>query len=71
VVRLLRVFTKDALIVGLWSLINMASLQFYNATKFTEKGSERIRIILEEAKNTLVDEGFSRLSFRGVAKRRG
>ena len=36
----------------------MASLQFYNTNKFTEKGSERIRIILEEAKNTLVDEGF-------------
>ena len=49
----------------------MASLQFYNTNKFTEKGSERIRLILEEAKNTLVDDGFSKLSFRGVAKRAG
>ena len=30
----------------------------------TEKGNERIRSILEEAKNALVDEGFSGLSFR-------
>src|SRR6516162_5476846 len=49
----------------------MANLQLGNTNKFTEKGSERVRIILEEAKNTLVDEGFSRLSFRSVAKRAG
>jgi AcrR family transcriptional regulator len=47
----------------------MANVQLLAASKFTEKGSERIRIILEEAKNTLVDEGFSGLSFRNVAKR--
>jgi hypothetical protein len=40
----------------------MANLQFQTPNSFTEKGSERIRIILEEAKNTLVDEGFSGLS---------
>jgi len=49
----------------------MANLQLFNANKFTEKGSERVRIILEEAKNTLVYEGFSGLSFRSVAKRAG
>ena len=49
----------------------MANLQFQTPNSFTEKGSERIRIILEEAKNTLVDEGFSGLSFRNVAKRAG
>src|SRR6476660_10588345 len=54
----------------LGSLMEMANLQL-QTPKFTEKGSERIRIILEEAKNTLVDEGFSKLSFRGVAKRAG
>ena len=37
----------------------------------TEKGNERIRSILEEAKNALVDEGFSGLSFRTIAKRAG
>ena len=37
----------------------------------TEKGNERIRSILEEAKNALVEEGFSGLSFRTVAKRAG
>jgi AcrR family transcriptional regulator len=35
----------------------------------TEKGNERIRSILEEAKSALVEEGFSGLSFRTVAKR--
>ena len=49
----------------------MANFQLFNTNKFTEKGSERIRMILEEAKNTLVDEGFSGLSFRNVAKRAG
>jgi AcrR family transcriptional regulator len=49
----------------------MANLQSLTANKFTEKGSDRIRVILEEAKNTLVDEGFSELSFRNVAKRAG
>jgi AcrR family transcriptional regulator len=49
----------------------MTNLQLLTADKFTEKGGERIRIILEEAKNTLVDEGFSGLSFRSVAKRAG
>ena len=43
--------------------------QFVTVNKLTEKGTERFRIILEEAKNTLVDEGFSGLSFRNVAKR--
>ena len=47
----------------------MANLQLLTANKFTEMGSDRIRVILEEAKNTLVDEGFSELSFRNVAKR--
>jgi AcrR family transcriptional regulator len=47
----------------------MANFQLFNTSKFTEKGSERVRIILEEGKNTLVDEGFSGLSFRNVAKR--
>jgi hypothetical protein len=42
----------------------MTNLQLLTTDKFTEKGGERIRIILEEAKNTLVDEGFSGLSFR-------
>jgi len=37
----------------------------------TEKGNERIRSILEEAKNALVEEGFSGLSFRTIAKRAG
>jgi AcrR family transcriptional regulator len=37
----------------------------------TEKGSERIRSILEEAKNALVEDGFSGLSFRTIAKRAG
>ena len=37
----------------------------------TEKGNERIRSFLEEAKNALVDEGFSGLSFRTNAKRAG
>jgi AcrR family transcriptional regulator len=37
----------------------------------TEKGSERIRSIPEEAKNALVEEGFSGLSFRTIAKRAG
>ena len=45
--------------------------QFVTVNKLTEKGTERIRVILEEAKNTLVDEGFSGLSFRNVAKRAG
>jgi AcrR family transcriptional regulator len=50
----------------------MANLQHFLAVNgLTEKGSERIRVILEEAKNTLVDEGFSGLSFRNVAKRAG
>jgi AcrR family transcriptional regulator len=49
----------------------MANFQLFNTSKFTEKGSERVRIILEEGKNTLVDEGFSGLSFRNVAKRAG
>jgi AcrR family transcriptional regulator len=50
----------------------MANLQqFLTVNKLTEKGSERIRVILEEAKNILVDEGFSGLSFRNVAKRAG
>jgi AcrR family transcriptional regulator len=47
----------------------MANFQAVNTSKFTEKGSERVRIILEEGKNTLVDEGFSGLSFRNIAKR--
>jgi AcrR family transcriptional regulator len=37
----------------------------------TEKGNERIRSILEQAKNALVEEGFSGLSFRAIAKRAG
>jgi AcrR family transcriptional regulator len=45
--------------------------QFVSVNRLTEKGTERIRIILEEAKNTLVDEGFSGLSFRTIAKRAG
>jgi AcrR family transcriptional regulator len=49
----------------------MANLQSLPTNRFTDKGSERIRIILEEAKNTLVDEGFSGLSFRTIAKRAG
>jgi AcrR family transcriptional regulator len=49
----------------------MANLQSLPTNKFTDKGSERVRIILEEAKNTLVDEGFSGLSFRTIAKRVG
>jgi AcrR family transcriptional regulator len=47
----------------------MHNLQFPATNKVTEKGTERIRLILEEAKNTLVDEGFSGLSFRNIAKR--
>jgi AcrR family transcriptional regulator len=47
----------------------MANFQLFNTSKFTEKGSERVRMILEEGKNTLVDEGFSGLSFRNIAKR--
>jgi AcrR family transcriptional regulator len=49
----------------------MHNVQFLTANKVTEKGTERIRLILEEAKNTLVDEGFSGLSFRTIAKRAG
>ncbi len=37
----------------------------------TEKGNDRIRSILEEAKNVLVQKGFSGLSFRTIAKRAG
>jgi AcrR family transcriptional regulator len=40
-------------------------------TGATEKGNERIRSILEEAKTALVEEGFSGLSFRTIAKRAG
>jgi AcrR family transcriptional regulator len=35
----------------------------------TGKGRERVAIILEEAKNIVVEEGFSGLSFRSIAKR--
>ena len=49
----------------------MHNFQSPTANKVSEKGTERIRSILEEAKNTLVDEGFSGLSFRNVAKRAG
>ena len=49
----------------------MHDVQFLTANKVTGKGTERIRLILEEAKNTLVDEGFAGLSFRTVAKRAG
>lgn len=37
----------------------------------TGKGNARVRAILEEAKNILVDEGFAELSFRTLAKRCG
>ncbi len=37
----------------------------------TDKGGERIASILEDAKNIVVEEGFSALSFRAVAKRAG
>jgi AcrR family transcriptional regulator len=60
------------MIVRPGSFIEMTNLQHLLAANgLTEKGSERIRLILEEAKNTLVDEGFSGLSFRNVAKRAG
>ncbi len=37
----------------------------------TGKGGERIATILEDAKNIVVEEGFSALSFRAIAKRTG
>ncbi|RUM20514.1 TetR/AcrR family transcriptional regulator [Rhizobium vallis] len=37
----------------------------------TGKGNARVRAILEEAKNILVEEGFAELSFRTLAKRCG
>ncbi|WP_020174686.1 TetR/AcrR family transcriptional regulator [Methyloferula stellata] len=37
----------------------------------TDKGGERIAMILEDAKNIVVEEGFSALSFRAIAKRTG
>jgi AcrR family transcriptional regulator len=37
----------------------------------TDKGGERIAAILEDAKNIVVEEGFSALSFRAIAKRTG
>jgi AcrR family transcriptional regulator len=46
----------------------MQNFSVLHTNKVTEKGNERIRSILEEAKNTLVEEGFSALSFRNVAK---
>jgi AcrR family transcriptional regulator len=49
----------------------MQHFSVLSTNKVTEKGNERIRAILEEAKNTLVEEGFSALSFRNVAKRVG
>jgi AcrR family transcriptional regulator len=49
----------------------MQHFSVLSTSKVTEKGNERIRAILEEAKNTLVEEGFSALSFRNVAKRVG
>jgi AcrR family transcriptional regulator len=49
----------------------MHNLSVLAPSKVTDKGNERIRLILEEAKNTLVLDGFSALSFRNVAKRAG
>ena len=37
----------------------------------TDKGHARMRAILEEAKNILVEEGFAELSFRSIAQRVG
>lgn len=37
----------------------------------TDKGNARVRAILEEAKNILVEDGFAELSFRTIAKRAG
>jgi AcrR family transcriptional regulator len=37
----------------------------------TDKGGERMALILESAKNIIVEEGFSALSFRAIAKRTG
>jgi AcrR family transcriptional regulator len=56
---------------GIGVQIEMHNFQFLTTSKVTEKGTERIRLILEEAKNTLVDEGFAGLSFRNIAKRAG
>jgi AcrR family transcriptional regulator len=49
----------------------MQNVSALSTNKITEKGNERIRNILEEAKNTLVEEGFSALSYRNIAKRAG
>src|ERR1700751_3825908 len=49
----------------------MQNFSVIPTNKITEKGNERIRSILEEAKNTLVEGGFPALSFRNVAKRAG
>jgi AcrR family transcriptional regulator len=38
---------------------------------FTSKGSERAVVILESAKDVLVEEGFAALSYREVARRTG
>jgi AcrR family transcriptional regulator len=62
---------EPSALAGPGELIEMHDVQFLTANKVTEKGTERIRLILEEAKNTLVDEGFAGLSFRTVAKRAG
>jgi hypothetical protein len=37
----------------------MQNFSVLSANKVTDKGNERIRAILEEAKNTLVEGGFS------------
>ena len=50
---------------------SMQNFSVLHTNKVTEKGNERIRSILEEAKNALVEEGFSALSFRNVARRAG
>ncbi len=43
----------------------------YSARRLTEKGNSTVIRILEEAKNILVEDGFSGLSFRAIAKRTG
>jgi AcrR family transcriptional regulator len=43
----------------------------HSPRSLTDKGRDRVAVILEEAKNILVEDGFSGLSFRAIAKRVG
>lgn len=66
---------KDFIAGGLVPRHSPKPFLMTNANAFskatTGKGGERIAMILEDAKNIVVEEGFSALSFRAIAKRTG